>query len=308
MTKALLTIGILTHNDFDGTYFTMSSIRLHHSEVADRIRFVVIDNSPDGPQGKALYDLTKNMSDVDYHQVRGVSSSTFKNLSFELARTPYVLQMDCHVLLRPHALEKLIKFYEAFPDCHDLLQGPLYSDDNKLIATHMEPNWRGGNFGTWDIDKRGQDENGEMFEIPMHGMGLFACSRVGWPRFAPGMRAFGAEEGALHEKFRLLGRKVYCLPFLGWLHRFARPNGANYSHTHEDKIRNYLAAFHEAQLPTESIREHYKHRIMPHDHSANEKWVDDLMAFEKTLPDMGLRRKPGIQPFLGRPIKQLPDA
>lgn len=307
MAEPLLTIGILTHNDYDGVYFTISSIRMHHPEVADRIRYTIVDNSPDTPHGEAVRNLAKNLPNVDYHQVRGVSSSTFKNLNFELARTPYVLHLDGHVLLQPLAISRLLKFYDKYPNCHDLLQGPLYGDDNKVIATHMRPAWRGGNFGTWEIDSRGTSAENDMFEIPMHGMGLFACSRAGWPRFAGGMRAFGAEEGAIHEKFRLMGRKTWCLPFLGWMHRFGRPNGASYQHTNEDKVRNYLAAFKEVHLPTESIREHYKHRIMPHDKAKNEAWIDELMMYENHLPASPFVRPEGYVPFLGQQIVQLPD-
>jgi len=307
MTEPLLTISILTHNDYDGVYFTMSAIRMYHPEVADKIRYTVVDNSPDTPHGKAVRDLCNNLPDVDYHQVRGVSSSTFKNLCFELARTKYVLQMDGHVLVQPKAIARLLKFYEKYPDCHDLLQGPLYGDNNKIIATHMRPAWRGGNFGTWEVDSRGTNPLGDMFEIPMHGMGLFACTRAGWPRFSGGMRAFGSEEGAIHEKFRLMGRKCWCLPFLGWMHRFGRPGGASYSHTNEDKVRNAIAAFHEAQLPTESIREHYKHRIFPHDKAKNEAWIDELMMFENTLPPSPFVKPAGYVPFLGQPIVLLPD-
>lgn len=307
MAAPILTICILTHDDFDGVYFTIASIRAHHPEVAKRIRFTVVDNSPDSPHGKALYELTRGMPDVDYHQVRGVSSSTFKDLSIELARTEYVLFLDGHVLLRPNALARLIKFFETYPDWSDLIHGPLYNDSNHLIATHMEPNWRGGNFGTWAMDPRFIDETSDMFEIPLHGMGLFACARAAWPKFAGGMRAFGAEEGGIHEKFRVMGRKVWCFPFLGWIHRFFRPLGTKYTHTHEDKVRNYVASWKEACLPLDSIRTHYATRMYPADLAFNAKWIDDLIAYQKRLPAPYIQLPPDYKPFLGLPIQQLPD-
>ncbi len=41
-----LTIGLCVYDDFDGVYFTLQSLRLHHSEVLDRLEFVIINNKP----------------------------------------------------------------------------------------------------------------------------------------------------------------------------------------------------------------------------------------------------------------------
>ena len=38
-----LTVGMATHDDFNGVYFTIQSIRLFHKEVLDDIEFVIID-------------------------------------------------------------------------------------------------------------------------------------------------------------------------------------------------------------------------------------------------------------------------
>ena len=49
---------------------------------------------------------------------------------FGLANTEYVLVLDCHVLLDPGSLKKLLDFYDAGKDHQNLLQGPLIYDDN----------------------------------------------------------------------------------------------------------------------------------------------------------------------------------
>ena len=67
---------------------------------------------------------------------------------FEEASSPFVLCVDSHVIIVPGALSKLIDYFEAHPDSRDLLQGPMLYDDLRKIATHMEPQWRGGVYGT----------------------------------------------------------------------------------------------------------------------------------------------------------------
>ena len=52
------------------------------------------------------------------------------------------------------------------------------------------------------------------FEIPMQGLGLFACRRAAWVGFNTRFRGFGAEEGYIHEKTRQHGGRTLCLPFL----------------------------------------------------------------------------------------------
>ena len=75
----------------------------------------------------------------------------------------------------------------------DLLQGPMLYDDLRKIATHMEPRWRAGMYGTWAEDARGADPLSSGFEIPLHGLGLFACGREAWPTFNRMFRGFGGE-------------------------------------------------------------------------------------------------------------------
>ncbi|MFN9110318.1 MAG: hypothetical protein ACK5XN_09640 [Bacteroidota bacterium] len=97
----------------------------------------------------------------------------------------------------------------------------------------------------------------EAFEIPAQGLGLFAARRESWPGFNRDFREFGGEEGYIHQKFRMLGRKAYCLPELGWWHRFGRPEGARYRFTMEGKVRNYVLGFQELGMDLDPIRKHF---------------------------------------------------
>jgi hypothetical protein len=112
-------------------------------------------------------------------------------------------------------------------------------------------------YGTWECDERGIDPEAPPFEIPMQGMGLFACRREAWPGFNRMFRGFGGEEGYIHEKFRQRGGRTLCLPFLRWMHRFNRPFGVPYRNIWEDRIRNYMVGFRELGLATDQMEEHF---------------------------------------------------
>ena len=147
--------------------------------------------------------------------------------------------------------------FETDPDSGDLLQGPLMYDDLHRIATHMEPRWRAGMYGVWECDPRAADPAADGFDIPMHGLGLFACRRAAWPGFHPQFRGFGGEEGYIHEKIRQRGGRTLCLPFLRWLHRFHRPLGPPYMNRWEDRMRNYVIGFNELGLDTTEMEAHF---------------------------------------------------
>jgi hypothetical protein len=177
---------------------------------------------------------------------------------FREARGEFVVCIDCHVLIAGGALRRLLDYFEDHPNSMDLLQGPMIFDDLRSHATHFEPEWREGMFGIWATDPRGADPNLPPFEVPMHGLGLFACRRRAWPGFNPAFRGFGGEEGYIHEKFRQRGGTTLCLPFLRWLHRFGRPRGVAYPNRWEDRIGNYLIGFREVGWDTAPVVAHFR--------------------------------------------------
>lgn len=265
-----LTIGMPVYDDFDGVYFTIQSLRLFHPEVQHRIQYVIVDNHPQSSHGEACQRLAKwivcegrsQCTYVAYGAVRGTSQA--KNQVFRHAETDYVMCIDCHVLFVPGAMKRLIEYFDEHPDTPDLLHGVLLYDDLETISTHFahtedngQPLWSEGMLGQWDTDERGLDPNAEPFEIPMQGMGVFACTRETWPGFNKHFLGFGGEEGYIHEKIRRSGGKCLCLPFLRWVHRFARPNGIPYPNIWEERIRNYVIGHRENGLDEEPIKEHF---------------------------------------------------
>ena len=252
-----LTVGMATYDDYDGVYFTIQSIRLNNPELVKDLEFVVIDNHPGGPASGALGRLEKWIEGYRYVPRGDWNGTAVRNAVFEEASSNLVLCLDSHVLIVPGALAKLIAYHEAAPESRDLLQGPLIYDNLQRVATHMEPRWRAAMYGVWGEDARGTDPAAPAFDIPMQGLGLFACRRNAWVGFSALFRGFGAEEGYIHEKTRRYGGRTLCLPFLRWLHRFERPRGVPYPIRWEDRIRNYLVAFSELDLDTTEMEAHF---------------------------------------------------
>jgi len=254
-----LTIGMATHDDYDGLYFTIQNIRMNHPEILDDIEFVIIDNNPTSNHGKCVQNFTTRIKEpLQYLPFTKYKSTTIKNKVFELADTPYVLCIDSHVLVESGAIRKLIDFYDSGKDFGNLLQGPLVYDDLENISTHFDLKWSGYMWGQWGTDPRGLDKNADPFEIPAQGMGLFSCRKDSWVGFNKEFRGFGGEEGYIHEKFRKIGKKTLCLPFLRWLHRFDRPNGISYPNDLKERYQNYLIGFTELGLDTDELDEHFK--------------------------------------------------
>jgi hypothetical protein len=249
-----LTIGMATYDDYDGVYFSLQALRLYHPEIVGEVEFVLVDNHPDGPCAEPLKQLEHHIPNYRYVPAGAFAGTAIRDAVFAEAGGEFVLCMDSHVFFVPGALRRLIAYMRARPQTRDLLQGPLVYDDLTTISTHFDPEWRAGMYGTWATDPRGQDPDGEPFEIPMQGLGVFACRRAAWPGFNPRFRGFGGEEGYIHEKVRQRGARALCLPFLRWMHRFNRPLGTPYRNIWEDRFRNYMIGFSELGLPLDGVK------------------------------------------------------
>lgn len=253
-----MTIGMATYDDYDGVYFSLQALRLYHPEIMDEVELLVIDNHPDGPCSAALKALDGAIPNLRYVPFAECCGTTVKGEIFGQASGSFVLGIDCHVFVVPGAVRRLLDYFSKQPQSNDLLQGPLVYDDLTNIATHFDPVWSGGMFGRWATDERGRDPDAPPFDIPMQGMGLFACRTEAWPGFNPRFRGFGGEEGYIHEKFRQAGARTLCLPFLRWVHRFNRPMGIPYPNSWDDRLRNYLIGHEELGLPTEDVETHFR--------------------------------------------------
>ena len=266
-----LTIGTCVYDDYEGLYFTIQSLRMYHKEVLDRLEFVIINNNPKSAQGREVRKFAdwSFKEPLTYVEFDAFSATSLRDKIFGLANTEYVLVLDCHVLLDPGSLKKLLEYYDAGKDERNLLQGPLVYDDMKNVSTHFNlDKWGSDMWGVWDTDKRGKNPNAEPFEIPAQGLGVFSCRKDSWLGFNKKFRGFGGEEGYIHEKYRKAGRKTVCLPFLRWVHRFGRPAGAPYNPTKQDRFRNYMIGFQEIGKDTSEIIDRFKGKV-PEEHVQN---------------------------------------
>jgi len=256
--RKFLTIGMTTFDDYDGCYFSIQSIRMHHPEILADVEILLIDNNPSGRAAQALKSLENWAPNYRYIPYNTTQGTAVRDLLFREASGDWVLCMDCHVLFPPGVLSKLIQYCRENATSKDLLQGPLISDSLEPMATHFDPKWSHGMYGCWGMDDRGKNADGEPFEIPMQGAGVYCCRREAWPGFNPRLAGFGGEEGYIHEKIRRAGGRNLCLPFLRWMHRFERPNGVPYQPNWADRIRNYMIVYDELGLDPQPVVEHFE--------------------------------------------------
>jgi len=255
-----LTIGSAVYDDYEGVYFTYQALAMNHKDLQEELDYVIIDNNPDSKQGKLTKQLCESTKGrIRYFPYVDKVSNSIKNQVFQKAQGEFTMVIDCHVLLDPIAIPRLLNFLESRPKSDDLYHGCLLYDhlENENAVTHMEPKWRGGMFGTWANDPRGQDPDGDPFEIIMHGGGLFCARTESWLGFHEGFKGFGAEEGYIHEKYRQRGNKIWCLPFLRWTHRFNRAHPIPYPNIIEERIRNYIIGWQELNLPIDDVINHF---------------------------------------------------
>lgn len=258
-----LTIGSAVYDDFDGIYFTYQSLRLNNADIIDQLDFVVIDNNPYSTQGQATRLFCKSSQNIRYIPYTDKTGTSIRNAIFDNAKGKFCMSIDCHVLFEPDTIKRLVKFLDKNENSNDLFHGPLLNDSlsDKELLCKMAKQWRNQLYGIWSEDPRGLNIDGDPFEIDMHGLGVFLTKTDSWLRFNENFKGFGGEEGYIHNKYQLAERKVLCLPFLRWLHRFERPNGVPYNVYLHDKIKNYLIGYRELGFCPKPMMDHFMEEI-----------------------------------------------
>lgn len=303
-----LTIGMATYRDWPGVWATIQSLRIHHSECLDEIEIIVVDNDIEGKpdtEGDSSHSakcrrLCERIGAKYEHFTAVAGTAAAKGRIFELATSPAVLVMDCHVMLPPGTVRRLIDWFATHPESKDLHHGPLIGDGGltDIVGTHFNLTWGSMMFGQWGVDKRVHD--GQPFEIDMQGCGLFACNRKAWPGFHPLLRGFGPEEFHIHQRIRRNGGKCYCLPWLLWCHRFGNPDGTKPPGLRpEDRLRGHLITHLDTGAP--DLTEMRKHFVDDRKALTNEQFFtvlrDTVAEFFPERADVG-EDCPHRQPFL----------
>jgi hypothetical protein len=165
MVNRKLTIGMAMYDDFQGVYFTVQDLRIHHREAMKQCELVVVDNNP-GPNNRHSGKVKQLLSSIWEMPVRYMELPEPKGTSaprqavFDAAQTEYVMCIDCHVLFLPRAIEELLAYYDSNPNTKNLYSGPIIWDTLRppqMQATHFDNTWGGEMWGRWSNGWIGPD-------------------------------------------------------------------------------------------------------------------------------------------------------
>ena len=241
------TIGMPSYNNYAEVFFTVQSLRMYHNLKDCEI--VVVDNF--GDDNLASFIKKNGGSTVRYErytEVTGVSAA--KNCVFDVAKGENVLCIDSHILIKPGTLDVDI------PN-DDFYQGPLLSSIGDRYGCEWLPEWRSQMWGIWAPYR--YELPSDSWEIWAQGAGFFACKKDSWLGFNKKFRGFGGETGYIQEKYRKVGRKVWCNPKMIWQHLFNNERGkVPYPLNVKDRIKNYVYGFEELGLDTTEIYTHFR--------------------------------------------------
>lgn len=149
-----LTIGMAHFDDFHGAYFTLQALRLYNPEAVKDVELLVVDQSPNSGHGKMLSGFVEHWCSVNTGGSRYIQmaepagTSVSRDAVFKYASGDWVICMDCHVLLPPGTLPRIMDFIDGNTS-EDLYTGSLLYDNLMDYSTHFDDQWRGEMWGTW---------------------------------------------------------------------------------------------------------------------------------------------------------------
>lgn len=286
-----LTIGMACWDDVEGTFWSLSILRQFHlsyfSPLRDEVELLVVDDMPQ--EQRELRHLC-NLAGAKYvHKPKNLGPAHAKSSVFEEASGEYTLLIDSHVLCLPGSIDYLLKGVNDDRIKEDIWSGPLVSENGGIIATELQPKWRGEFWGIWHVDPSIQQQGVKEIE----GMGsAFFCMRTrnfieieGFPKEFKG---FGGEELILSELNRQKkGGRHLCHDALRWQHRFYKPRPVSYALTINDKYKNYVIGFYKCGYDTEAVRRYFS-RKLPADQLRH-----NSAELEAIWPDVWTRNRGG---------------
>lgn len=256
-----LTIGVISSGDRDALALTLNFLR--SAVELDDLELLVVDASGSEPI-RAFVESIPPCRYVNAGEASG--SAAVRDLVFHEARGDAVLCCDAGVLPPAGSIQKLAAYFQAHPECTDLLQGPLVNAEGTIESTHLAPVWRDQSCGEPAIDERGVDPDGDAFDIPMQSLALLSCRKSVWPGSNPAFRGESSDEGYVHEKVRRAEGRCLCLPWLRWTRPAARRPSNTGAFT--ERLRNAVIGHAELGLDLDPLIAHFswihtEHRVYP---------------------------------------------
>jgi len=237
-----LTISMPVYEDYNGVAFSVQALRIYQN-LPVGTEILVLDNAPDTDDGRQTKKFIESFVPYGrYIPITDRQSSFIKYDAFLHATGDVVLGIDSHVMLQPGAVKALLDWWGQHRGEPHNLTGPLLYDGLNAVSSHMDPVWRGSDYGIWATDHEAM-KKGEPFEVPMQGMGMFSFWREAFKPLTEPFSAFGGEESIVAEKVRQAGGKTICHPEVGWWHRFDWPIRRPFPNGMREKVRNYYVAF-----------------------------------------------------------------
>lgn len=245
-----LTIGMPAYGNPEEVWFTIQALRMYQD--LENTEILVVDNQGNDKIEKVVTDCKAR-----YHlfaDKRGTAQP--RNEVFNQAAGRFVLVIDSHVFLWKDAVARLRWWVrDNWSEARNLIHGPLSMSGLTNFFTHYTNQWRAEMWGIWPGALQETDLPKVATEIGMMGCGVIGCRKDSWLGFNKDCIGFGGVEGVIHEKYRKHGRKVWCLPFLKWVHFFGTKH--SFPVLKEEKIRNFLLGFKELGMDPKPIYEHF---------------------------------------------------
>lgn len=217
---------------------------------------------------------------VNKTDIRGTAVG--KMFSILHATGDWCIVLDSHVILETGCIPRMLKWINKRANrfARGMFHGVLTGDDYVGAYQYLDAfDPQGvpiigddGVFGRWHpkYDPRTDLRNGKPFVIPAGAGWCFAVNRAWFSQvgYHPLMRGFGGEEGSQALRMRKHGGEVYCHPGLRGTHRFGitshdRAN-RQYGNTDQEKLRNQVISWLDAERDIEELRTAWRKRIPMH--------------------------------------------
>ena len=262
--KPVVSVCIATHDEYENTWNTITSILLHDNDLVDEI--VICDNSPAGSKhAELLKRQCRGIQKVVWDRIVAPPSALlYKDRAIRKSSGDVIIVCDCHVQFHEGAIKSVVDYFRANRNSKNLIMGPCYNSAVHLYATNQmlysnEPYeipesanvrqgvvMRGGTYGVWVTDNRALNPESAPFEIQQQGTGAMAFHRNAWTTPLRSFYGHGGTETWIMERFRQNGGKVLCHPKFRWVHQWGRPGMAT-------ETRNDLARLI-AKVPSKQLQ------------------------------------------------------